>query len=198
MSRPRSEAVRRAVFDAALALLREDGFGALTMEGIARRAGASKQTLYRWWESPAAVVLEATVELAAALVPDQDTGSLATDLGAFVRRSVAGLAEAGPVMSGLMAKAQLHEAFGEAFRRQFLARRRAALRLLLVRGRGRGEVAAEADLDLLVDLMFGALWYRLLAGHAPLDGSFADGLADALLRLASASHGRPQREAGRR
>lgn len=188
MPRPRSETVHRAVLDAAVELLREEGVGGLTMEGIARRAGVSKQTLYRWWASPADVVMEAATQLAAGLVPEQDSGSLPVDLRDFVRRSVEGLAGGlAPIVAGLMAKAQLHEAFGAAFRDRFLARRRGALRRLLDRARDRGELAADIDVDLLVDVMFGTLWYRVLARHAPLSQAFADQLTDALLALAQKS-----------
>src|SRR5256714_15321374 len=74
--RPRSEAVRRAVLDSALELLEHEGYGRLTMAGIAQRAGASKQTLYRWWPSPAAVLIESLSERASALAPDRDRGLL--------------------------------------------------------------------------------------------------------------------------
>jgi AcrR family transcriptional regulator len=184
MARPRSEEVRQAVLAAAEELLDERGFGGLTMEGIARRAGVSKQTVYRWWPGTAEVVLEAANERATALVPDPDSGSLEQDVRTFVRRSVAGLHRVNArTAAGLMAQAQLDDEFAESFRTGFLARRRAALREILVRGRERGEVAAGVDLDFVVDLMFGALWYRVLAAHAPLSRRFADELATALLTV---------------
>ena len=186
MPRPRSEAVHRSVLDSALELLEHEGYGRLTMEGIAQRAGASKQTLYRWWPSPAAVLMESLSERASALVPDEDRGSLMLDLRTFVRRTVAGLREgAAPLVAGLMAQAQLDRRFGAAFRQQFLSRRRRALRAVLERARDRGEVAVGADLDLLVDIGFGTIWYRVLSQHAPLSRHFADHLTHALLTLCS-------------
>jgi AcrR family transcriptional regulator len=182
--RPRSEQVRQAVLAATEQLLEERGFGSLTMEGIARRAGVSKQTVYRWWPSTAEVVLEALNERASALVGDQDLGSLEADAREFVRRTVAGLS--GPtarIVAGLMAEAQLDDAFADSFRDGFLARRRQALRLLLERARSRGQVDADVDIDLLVDLAFGTIWYRLLGRHASLSTRFADQLTDALLAL---------------
>jgi AcrR family transcriptional regulator len=184
MPRPRSESVRRATLDAALALLEEDGYGRLTMEGIAKRAGVSKQTVYRWWPSPAGVLMEALNELATALVPDTDQGSLERDLRAFIRRTVSGLRRgAAPLVAGLMAEAQLDEDFARAFREGFLARRRGAMRALLERARDRGEVAADRDLDLLVEIGFGTIWYRVLSRHASLSRRFADELTEALLAL---------------
>jgi AcrR family transcriptional regulator len=186
MPRPRSEAARRAILGAALELLEEEGYGRVTMEGIAKRAGVSKQTVYRWWPSPAAVLMEALNQLATVLVPDTDQGSLERDLRTFIRRTVSGLQRgAARLVASLMAEAQRDEDFAPAFREEFLARRRGAMRELLERARDRGEVAADADLDLLVEIGFGTIWYRVLGRHAPLSRRFADELTDALLALST-------------
>ena len=167
--------------------MEEHGYGALSMEGIARSAGVSKQTLYRWWRSKAAVVLEAVNAAARGVAPAPDTGSLEADLRRFVRDTFRGAGRSGPVLAGLMAAAQLDPEFAEAFRNDFLAARRAVLAGILERGRARGELAAQVEPEILVDVVFGTLWYRILAGHAPLDRWFADRLTDALLTLARAS-----------
>ncbi|MGA9316022.1 MAG: TetR/AcrR family transcriptional regulator [Solirubrobacteraceae bacterium] len=183
--RPRSEPVRQAVLAAAVHLIGEDGYGRLTMEGIAREAGVSKQTLYRWWPTKAAIVLEALNEGAAKIAPSVDTGLFSADLRVFLRRSVAGTGGRNRrLLAALMAAAQLDDAFAESFRAGFLARRRQALRELLERGRDRGELGASADLDFLVELVFATLWYRILAHNKPLNRHFADQLADTLLTLA--------------
>ncbi|HEV3047542.1 MAG TPA: TetR/AcrR family transcriptional regulator [Solirubrobacteraceae bacterium] len=188
MGRPRSEQVHRAILGAALELLATDGYGRVTMEGVAERAGVSKQTIYRWWRSPAEVLMEALNERAAELVAGRDLGSLERNLRGFLRRTVAALhGGLAPLVGGLMAESQRDPQFAGVFREQFLARRRAALRELLEQGVERGEVAAGVDLELLVDVAFGTVWYRLLSGHAPLSRRFADRLADALLALAAGS-----------
>jgi hypothetical protein len=64
----------------------------------------------------------------------------------------------------------------------FTAVRRAALRALLERGRDAGELSQDADLDMLVDMAYGVLYYRLLVGHAPLDENAARSLAAELTR----------------
>jgi AcrR family transcriptional regulator len=180
------------VLDAALDLLQRQGYGQMTMEGLAKAAGVSKQTVYRWWPSPAAVLMEVLNDYATAQVPVVDHGSLGVELREFVRHTVAGLHEGtAPIVAGLMAKAQLDEAFATTFREQFLARRRQAMRTLLERGRERGEVAAGADLDLLVDIGFGTIWYRVLSRHARLNRRFADELTDALLALCATGQSSP-------
>jgi AcrR family transcriptional regulator len=174
------------VLAAAVELLEARDFERLTMEGVARKAGVSKQTVYRWWPSPAAILMEALNELARVQVNEVDTGSLAEDLHVFIRSTVEGLRTGtGPLVATLMAKAQLNDEFGRTFRMQLLDRRRGALRLVLERAEARGEIEKGVDLDLLVDVAFGTIWYRLLAQHRPLDRRFSDQLTSALLELAA-------------
>src|SRR4051794_36587404 len=81
--RRRNEAVRRAILDAALDLLSDADGAPVTVEPIARAAGVGKQTLYRWWPSKGAVLLDALTDYAAQEVPTPDTGSLRDDLRAL-------------------------------------------------------------------------------------------------------------------
>jgi AcrR family transcriptional regulator len=183
--RPRSEEARLAVLGAAVALVGEGGSALATMDAIARRAGVSKQTVYRWWSSPAEILLEALGEGAAQIAPLEESGDFERDLRTFVRRSVLGASEpVGGLLAALMAEAQRDPAFGESFRAGFLARRRAVMHELLSHAVDRGELRSDADLDFLVEMTFAAIWYRLLAASGPLDRRFADALADVLLTLA--------------
>ena len=185
--RPRSESARRAILGATAELIERSGYGRVTMESIARRAGVSKQTVYRWWPTKAAILLEALNEGAAAISPLRDTGSFETDLRTFLRSTVAGAGRNGRLLAALMAEAQFDEDLAEAFRTGFLARRREILRELLDRGRGSGELAATAELDFLVELVFGMLWYRILAQNRPLNRAFADRLTHSVLTLGAAA-----------
>lgn len=184
--RRRNEAARQAILDAAVELvLRQES--ALTVDAIAARAGVGKQTIYRWWPSKYAIVLEAMVTLARAVVPMPDTGTLAGDLTEFLRATFAGAREprTAAVLRMLMAEAQ-RDPKAAGVMRDFTESRRAALREVVERGRARGETAPDADLDLLVEQVFGVLWYRNLVRHADLDTASADRLADALLRQVAA------------
>ena len=182
--RPRSEQTRDAILDAALAELEERGYAALTIEGIAARAGAGKQTIYRWWPSKADVVLDAMMELAARRIKVPDKGSLEADLLSFLTDSFR-QRQLRPVLVALMAQAQLDPAFATAFRERFLFVRRAALRTVLAAARDRGEIDPDVDRELLIDVVFGVLWYRLLVGHVPLDNKAARELTDLVVRAAS-------------
>jgi len=180
--RPRSDAARQAILAAALDELRERGYGALTVEGLAARAGVGKQTIYRWWPGKAEVVLEAMLVAAATRIPVPDKGDLEADLRAFLTATFR-RRDQQPIVVGLMAQALLDPEFAVKFREQFLFGRRAALREVLERARNRGELAAEIDVELLIDVVFGVLWYRLLIGHAPLTPAAARQLTDLVLRV---------------
>lgn len=180
--RPRSERARRAILDAAYDQLAMHGFAAMSIEGIAAAAGVSKQTIYRWWPSKAEVVLEAMLERAEVLIPPVDTGTLEGDVRAFLEATfAAGNPTMTRMLTGLMAQAQLDPEFGAKFDARFLAARRDTLHALLERGVARGELAAGTDLDVRVDAAYGLLWYRLLAGHRPLDQDTAGALTALLL-----------------
>ncbi len=181
--RPRSTAARKAILEAALAELRERGYAALTVEGIASRAGVGKQTIYRWWPSKADVVLDALLDLTATRITVPDKGSLVEDLVAFLRATFRQRGQR-PVLVGLMAQAVLDPAFATQFRDRFLFARREALRGILRRAVDRGEVAAELDLELLIDVVYGVLWYRLLLDHAPISEAAGQQLAALVMRAA--------------
>jgi AcrR family transcriptional regulator len=175
--RRRNDAARDAILDATFDLLRSGDLGAVTIDAIAAAAGVGRQTIYRWWPTKGAVVAEAMVRQAQALVPPRDTGSFGSDLVNFFADSFAGL-DPGMMraLRQLVAAAQQDEHVAEVLA-HFTAQRRAALRALLERGRAEGEISPEADLPMLVDMAYGVLYYRLLIGHAPLDKEAAQTLA---------------------
>ncbi|GAB2470418.1 TetR/AcrR family transcriptional regulator [Streptosporangium sandarakinum] len=179
--RRRNEAARRAILDVVVDLIGRDDDAPVTIDTIAAAAGVGKQTIYRWWPSKGAVLLEAMTERADLDIPPPDTGTLAGDLETFLRATfhLAGQATMARLLRKVMVEAQLDPQMGEATR-SFLARRRSALRGLFERAAERGETASGTDPDLLVDQAFGVLWYRILVGHAPLTEASATELAGAL------------------
>jgi AcrR family transcriptional regulator len=177
--RRRSESSRQAILEATLGLLREMSYAAFTMDAVAARAGTGKQTIYRWWSCKGALVLDALLAEANAQIPAPETGSLAGDLEAFLRatfRALRGDKGLAPVLRALMVEAQVDPAFREVFRRALLEPRRALLAEVFSRGCGPRKLPP-AELQTLVDAIYGAMWYRLLVGHAPLDDAFARALA---------------------
>jgi AcrR family transcriptional regulator len=181
--RPRSVESRRAIIQAAMHILQNDGYAALNIEAIAAKAGVSKQTIYRWWSSAAFIVLEALMSdmpSQEGLVPD--TGSLKGDLQDLVRPTVRALGQRrGPVYAALIAEAQADAKFAEAFRTQLMAAHRDVVRAVVNRAQLRGEAPFEVDAEIAADLVYGPILYRLLSGHAPLDETFAFDLIDAVV-----------------
>jgi AcrR family transcriptional regulator len=175
--RRRNDAAADAILDAAFRLLSDPG-ATVTIDAIAAEAGVGKQTIYRWWPSKGAVVADAMARYAVATVPDPDTGSLIGDLTAFLTDSFRGLADENYAtrLRQIVAAAQTDPAVAEVLA-SFTAIRRAALRAILERASEHGELAPDADLDMLVDMAYGVLYYRLLVRHAPLDERAARALA---------------------
>jgi AcrR family transcriptional regulator len=181
--RPRSEEARQAVLAAAFEMAAEHGPAGLRMEAIAKRAGVSKETLYRWWRSKADVLLEALAERGERTIPMPDSGSLAEDMRTFMRATAASAdAPTQRILRALAAEAASDPEQATLVRDRFIARRRAALGELLDRAVQRGELD-QAQAETALDLVFGSLWYRLIFGIGPLDRDWADGVAAAIGRV---------------
>ena len=144
-----------------------------------------RQTIYRWWPSKGAVVADALARHARVVVPNGTPARSPGTLAAFFNDSFAGLENEGyaDMLRQIVAEAQ-HDEHVARVLADFTAVRRAALRALLERGRTAGELAADADLDMMVDMAYGVLYYRLLVGHAPLDEKAAQSLAAEVTRSA--------------
>jgi AcrR family transcriptional regulator len=168
------------VLAAALEVVAEEGPAGLHMDAIARRAGVSKETLYRWWHSKTEVVLDALAEWGQQAIPLPDTGVLREDLRAFLRATVD---SADPATQRLLhtiaAAAAADEATADQVRDRFLATRRAALGQILQRAVNRGEITDDYAV-LALDLIYGSMWYRLIFRVGPLDYTWADAIAVAI------------------
>lgn len=175
--RPRSQETRRAILRAALELCERDGYQDLTIKAIADAAGAGRQTVYRWWPDKAAVLMEALAGLAeedpALRVRAESADALAEVEGLLTATYELTRKLTGQALVGLMADAQRDPALSERLQSAVIGPRRAALRTLLRRGVDSGEFTGAVPLDLVVDFAFGAMWYRLLSRHAPVDGALA-------------------------
>jgi AcrR family transcriptional regulator len=178
--RPRSEKARKAILQAAADLLLDQGGGQVSMDAVANRAGVSKATIYRWWPSKERLAMEALVEWSSATSPPRDTGSLRGDLLALVRPWVRNIRrrQFGRVIAALLAEAQSDPEFAAEYRRHFLEQRREPMQAAFARAIDRGEARADLDIDVALDLVYGALYHRLLQGHAPLTDRFAEQVVD--------------------
>ena len=189
--RPRSEECRTAILDAAADLLDEVPYAKVTIESIATRAGCSKQTIYKWWKSRPLVVMQAYAARQRRTNPEPDTGAARRDLLTVIRQTCRLLRgeRYGETVSGIIAAAQSDAELAAEFRETFIGERRAIVTRILERGIARGELRKTRDIPLIIDLIYGPIWYRLLLRNAPLDDAFAEKVVDHV--LAPLRAGRP-------
>jgi AcrR family transcriptional regulator len=174
--RPRSEASRKAILRAASELLLEHGLNQISMDAVAERAGASKATIYRWWPSKELLALDAVFsEWAPQPASIHDTGSLEGDLLTLVRPWARRLAKKpyGRVIAALISKAQNDPQFAEQYLTRFVQPRRDQSRVIFAHAIERGEIPADTDIEVALDLLYGAIYHRILHGHAELTDRFA-------------------------
>ncbi|MFD3355218.1 TetR/AcrR family transcriptional regulator [Streptomyces fradiae] len=194
----RSERSRRAIYDAALALVVEVGYARTTVEGIASRAGVGKQTIYRWWPSKSAVLLDAYLDLTGQAGQDggeeraepagsaglPDTGDLAADLKAVLRATVDELNDPrfeAPTRA-LTAEGVIDPELGARFVERLLEPQLRLYVRRLAAARDAGLLRPGADLRVAVELLVGPLTHRWLMRTRPLTHAYADELVDHVLQ----------------
>ncbi len=178
--RPRSGEAHRAILDATLELLQEVGFSALTVEGVAGRAGVGKATIYRRWASKLPLVVEAFGQLPA--FEEVDTGTLAGDLKAMLTRYLQDFLSTplATVYPSLAAERAQNPELGQLLDPVLKGRRR-PLEAALQRAVARGEVAPRVDLDLAADLIVGPIAVRLFFRGMKIHPSMVDPMVDLAL-----------------
>lgn len=178
--RPRSTDADRVILVAAAEVMAEKGINGLSIEEVAVRAGVGKTTIYRRWSSRGTLALDAFLAEFGGQPGLPDTGTFSGDLraalGAWVR-AVSGTS-AGTMLVGLIAEIQHDRNLAAAWQDQVIAPLRAQYSIMLDRGVNRGEIPAETDAGVVLDLLFGACYYRLLQGQRPLNEQFVNQVVD--------------------
>jgi len=183
----RSEKSRRAILTAAFDLVEESGYAKLTIEGIAARAGVGKQTIYRWWPSKGSVLLDALLALSenqeGEVVALPDTGDLEADLKVVLRATVAQLNDPRydqpmrALSTEILHDPELAAIYAERLERPMMELRQERLRS----ARSAGELPADLDLVLAVDMIWGPLFNRWALRTGPLTPEYADALVETAL-----------------
>jgi AcrR family transcriptional regulator len=184
MGRPRDARTDRAILEATLELIAELGVYEFRTEDVAARAGVGKGAIYRRYDSKDALVTAAIAALVGEEIAVPDTGSTREDLLVLMREAVHLYSGslAGRLMPNLIGAMARKRDLAKAVREGFLAARRAALSEVLRRGITRGDLSPDADLELVLDVLGGPLFYRLLVTGGPIDEQLAEGVADLILR----------------
>jgi AcrR family transcriptional regulator len=179
--RPRNPELDATILQATMELLCEAGFTGTTVEAVAERAGVGKATIYRRWATREDLLLAAGGEMGPC-PGDPDCGNLRDDLIVLLGGLVSMMTET-PV--GALLPATVDEAARNPAMRTrldaFVAERRAPVRTALRRAADRGELRAGVDHELLVDLMAGPVFTRLLLTGAALDDGVAECIVDLVL-----------------
>jgi AcrR family transcriptional regulator len=188
--RPRSEEARIAILRATLKMLSKTGYPELCIEKIATEANVGKATVYRWWPDKASLVAEAFSFGARAHVQSPDTGSALHD-AKILTRGVIDLFHSplGRTIRALLGGGQSDPELLTAFRTCWFKPRREAGRRLLNRCVSQAEIRADCDLDLFLDALYGAIYFRFLVGHAPVSDRFFEELFQMLIDGAGAARG---------
>jgi AcrR family transcriptional regulator len=180
--RPRDASRDEALRAAALTVLADVGYRALTMDAVAATAKAGKATIYRRWDSKLDLVIDSCNQLVNRSIPAPNTGTLAGDLHEFLlafARFLSG--PAGKAAQALVGELPHEPELADAFRKSFLRSQRDVLRTVLERAATRGELADGAPQAMVVELAGAALTYRLMLTGDPLDAPFVDRLVDQIL-----------------
>lgn len=182
LGRPRDERIDAEVVSAVLDVLKSGGYRAVTIAAIAQRTKRGRSSIYRRWPSKRHLVAYSVVSEMGA-TPAADTGDLGGDLNAVAETLVR--AFGGPLrqaLPGLVADMANDLELGEVIRKEVLAIRRRSMRQALARAVARGEIRADFDVELILDMLTGPFYYRALFEHARISRRMAQEAVKYVLR----------------
>ncbi len=180
--RPRDEACRDRIREAALQLLEEVGFANVTCDAIAQRSAASKATIYRWWPNKTAVVMDAFVESVTPELPLRETATVEEYVTIHLRqfaKMVAG--RKGRLLAAVIAAAQNDPEVEAAFLSHWIKPRRALSRKSLQAFKNAGQLPERFDIEQVLDAMYGPLHFLLMVRHGKPTPAYAESLAAMLV-----------------
>ena len=180
--RPRSEAADRDILDAAIRLLGRDGYQGLSMAGVAQMAGVGKPTLYRRYASKADLVAAALVHATSGPEPPLPSGTRAA-LRALVGSTAEALAAPGAmvIIGSLLAQEQGDPQLIEALRARVFGPRHVVVERVLREGIAAGALHPATPVDVVIDVLFGAVLSRAVVGAAATP-AWLDAVVDLALR----------------
>ncbi|PJE36518.1 TetR family transcriptional regulator [Pseudooceanicola lipolyticus] len=177
--RPPSPQARARALKAAQEILLRDGFGRLTIEAVATASGTGKPTIYRHWANATELAMEALIaDTDPVALPDSRTAPRAALMRQLDRLVTAFSTTRGRQIALALASADPDSEFTRAFRNRVILACREDGRALIERVIAADNLTAPPDLDVLLDMIYGPLFFRLLAGHQPLDRALPGAIVD--------------------
>jgi AcrR family transcriptional regulator len=173
------EDAKQRILDATFELIGTQGQGKVRIDDIAELAAVGKQTIYRWWPTRNALVLDALVDRTLKDTPFRNTGNARKDFRDHLR-GVAKLfaSPTGRLICDMLADAQTSPEVAEEFRNRFWQPRRDLSIDRLQQAIRDGEVRPDVPLETALDALYSPLWIRLVIGHQPLTPKFVDEILD--------------------
>ena len=174
--------VTDAIQTAFFAELAEVGYGRLSIDAVAKRAGVGKAAIYRRWRSKLDITVALTSAVAVAAIDVPDTGSLRADIRQYLENACEALTHplAGQIIPDLLAEAMRNPALAEALH-TVRTPRRAKAAILFQRAIERGELSAESDLEMCMDVLAGPLYWRLAIARTPTGADYLDRLTEIVM-----------------
>jgi AcrR family transcriptional regulator len=180
--RPPLPGIDRRILDTALELLASGGYAEFRLDELAKRAGVAKTTILRRWPSKAAVAAAAVEQLALQTVDVPESGTLRGDLHALLTSAVAVFTNGhGAFVPRLIRESGHHAEIAELLH-TVIHTRRLAYRRALNRAIARHELDPGIDQEVIIDLLVGPMWTRLLITREPITKPYVDDIVDAVIR----------------
>jgi len=172
--RPRSEQADRAILAAALDILRDEGYRAVTIDAVAKRAGVARTTIYRRWASSASILVDVLIELGAQVAPAPAGGDPLRAIRLEMRR-IAAVSSAlpGQLLSAILGEAQHDAQIRHTLLDRLIYPRREATARMIRDAQARGLIRDDVNAHVALDLFYGPIFYRMLMTHEPATERFA-------------------------
>lgn len=180
--RPRSVETEEAILDSAYRMMAADGLAAATFDAIARESGVSKMTIYKWWPSREALLIDAFLRQAASMLPIPEDGDSVTRIGRHAAAYAVALGgEFGKVQLAVVAECIARTGSARLFAERYLGARREAVMKIIKAGQKEGDVSSTEPASDLYDRIYGTLFYQDTFGFRAVTADHARKLVKAVL-----------------
>jgi AcrR family transcriptional regulator len=173
--RPRSHEAKEAILLSFVEAVREQGYAKVSIDAVAKSAGVSRSTIYRWYDDKAAIALDAAKQVAIEKFEHKLKGDFEVDLRRFLTSTFATANDLGQLFTALMAEAQANKKFAKLVWDEFSSIRRQTVSEIIT-PKQQKQKSNDISTEFILDMIFGSIWYRLMSGHAPLNKVFLNEL----------------------
>jgi AcrR family transcriptional regulator len=184
VGRPRSETSKNAILNATIHLLEQAEYASLTIEGIAANAGVGKATIYRWWNNKTMLVLDAFLIVIEPLAQFRETATVREKfLHQLQVLTNVFNSRLGRTMLSIISENELESEIVNSFQRLYISPRRQYAKSILEKSVALGEIHSEINLDIVLDMLYGPVYFRVLISKKTLDRAYSETLVDHMMRV---------------